>query len=190
MTATSPCAPFLPNSATCTLITARTSYSAAYRLTSLPWQTCSSIFCKILQSLSTNGTDGDGKHAGICRKRRRRYHCVNFFPRWRRAFAASCQLWQFQAVSCPRKSGKRRKRFASRSRQLGIRYGFGIFLSFFFFFLHPASRPWGFVYCEKRLWKAKWRERGLFSHLTVGNPGEAERFHFRVFRIDGAMSHF
>lgn len=71
MTATSSCAPFMLNSATCMLITARSNNSAAYHLTSLLWQNFSNIFCKVLQqqSFSTNGTDGDGKHAGICRKR-------------------------------------------------------------------------------------------------------------------------
>lgn len=59
-----------------------------------------------------------------------------------------------------------------------------IWVCFFCFFLNPASHSWGFVCCEKRLWKAKWF---VFLHDWKHRTGWAVP---RVFSYGGSMSHF
>lgn len=182
MTTTSPCAPFVLYSVTCVLITAHTYNSAGCHLTSFLWQKYSNIFLKILQqqSFSTNGRDGDGKDAGISRKRRRCYQSVSYSPA-----RVCCQL---TALTVQRRLLSWEKWKMTRCfqiTQLEIRYWFGIF---FIFFLHPASRPWGFSYCEKSCEKLSGAQHGLFSRLTIEKPGEGVQF--QGFLYDGSMLHF
>lgn len=182
MTTTSPCGPFLPNSAACVLITACTYNSAACHLK------YSNIFCKILQqqSFSSSGTDGDGKHGGICRKGWGCYQCVAFSDARRLAFAPSRQLWQFHGVSCPGKNGKWREGVASTSHNFKRGIDLGFFFLFFFIFFTSSLAFLRVCLLWERLWKAKWCwARFFFDRSRRGWAVPAPTFSY-----DGSISHF
>lgn len=149
-------------------------------LTSLLWQKFSNIFCKVLQqqSFSTNGTDGDGKHAGICRKRRGCHQRMAFSRAlvWRLLLADS-----FDSSTASPVPGKVENdaKASLPDHTTWNKVSIQDFFIFIFFTSSLASLRVCLLW-EKAV-KSCGAERGLFSRLTVGNPGEAERFQLRVF---------